>query len=158
GMVRASAGSRGLEMRTEIAADTPSWLVGDPSRLRQVLTNLVSNAVRFTERGSVSIRVAPREAPTETRAALRFEVADTGIGIEESARQRIFEAFTQADGSTTRKFGGTGLGLAICRRLVEAMGGRIGVDSEVGTGSTFRFDLDLGVASPAQLEAEEIVV
>ncbi|MEZ5066345.1 MAG: ATP-binding protein [bacterium] len=152
GMVRASAGSRGLEMATELSPESPGWLVGDPGRLRQVLTNLVSNAVRFTEEGSVRIRVTRRDDGAGDRTRLRFEVIDTGIGIDASARARIFESFTQADGSTTRRFGGTGLGLAISRRLVGAMGGRIDVDSEVGKGSTFWFDLEFAVATPEEVE------
>ena len=145
--VRAAA--KGLTLTASIAEDTPRHVRGDPTRLRQVLFNLVSNAIKFTDRGGIEIAAwrPDLDAPdvnegngaTGTGMILRFEVADTGIGMTEEQRARVFEAFIQADASTSRKYGGTGLGLAICKRLVEAMGGDIAVSSLPGRGTTFRF-------------------
>jgi two-component system sensor histidine kinase/response regulator len=129
---------KGLELVFDIPPDVPQALVGDPLRLEQILTNLISNAVKFTERGEVLVRVEWVE-DTGARVKLRFSVSDTGIGMGPEQQQRLFQAFTQADGSITRKYGGTGLGLAICKRLVEMMGGSIWVQSEPGAGSTFSF-------------------
>ncbi|MGB0582187.1 MAG: PAS domain S-box protein [Limisphaerales bacterium] len=123
-----------------IAANAPRWLVGDAVRIRQVLVNLLSNAVKFTEEGQVKVRVAALQ-DTEGMANVRFTVVDTGIGIPEDVQSRIFEAFTQADGTTTRKYGGTGLGLAISRQLVELMGGTMTMKSSPGVGSEFVFEL-----------------
>jgi CheY-like chemotaxis protein len=117
---------------------TPTDLVGDPTRLCQVLLNLVGNAIKFTESGTVSLRVAPDEN-SSVPTALRFTVSDTGIGIPGEKLDRVFERFTQADSSTTRRFGGSGLGLTISKRLVELMGGNIGAESELGKGSVFSF-------------------
>lgn len=143
-MVAARALEKGLKLSCEVAADVPNSLIGDPTRLRQVLMNLLGNAIKFTESGEVSLRVT-WEGNVEAHTALRFAVIDTGIGIPEEKQARIFERFTQADSSTTRRFGGSGLGLTISKRLVELMGGNVWVNSKVGTGSTFAFILPLQV-------------
>jgi two-component system, sensor histidine kinase and response regulator len=133
---------RGLELAALGDPGVPIGMLGDIGRIRQVLMNLVANAVKFTEHGEVVVRTRLLEH-TSTAATVRFEVTDTGIGISREAAARLFQPFTQADSSTTRKFGGTGLGLAICKGLVERMGGTIGVDSEPGQGSTFWFTVGL---------------
>ena len=137
---------RGLELAASIQADAPDALVGDPGRLRQVLVNLVGNALKFTERGEVVVR-AETAARGDDWAELHVSVRDTGIGIPPAHREAIFAAFTQADSSTTRRYGGTGLGLAITRRLVTLMGGRVWVDSEEGRGSTFHFTARFAIAA-----------
>jgi len=139
--VRAHA--RGLELAYSVAADVPDHLVGDPARLRQVVLNLVGNALKFTDWGEVILRVAA-ESAEGSEVRLHFAVSDTGCGIPAEKRRLIFDPFTQADGSVTRRHGGTGLGLTISARLVELMGGRIWVDSEVGKGSTFHFTVAFG--------------
>ena len=141
-MLAPQAHGKGLELTAFIAGDVPAVVCGDRGRVRQVVTNLVSNAVKFTHRGEVSVRVDVVERD-DAGAALRFEVADSGIGIEPSKLGTLFESFSQADTSTTRRYGGTGLGLAISRRLVRLMGGDIAVESTPGAGSRFRFTVRL---------------
>ncbi|HEV8059457.1 MAG TPA: ATP-binding protein, partial [Gemmataceae bacterium] len=140
------AHDRGLEMACHILSEVPNRLLGDPLRLRQVLLNLVGNAIKFTEEGEVVVHVRC-ESRTEKDVLLRFEVRDTGIGIPLEKQAVIFEAFAQADGSTTRKYGGTGLGLTISSQLVRKMGGRIWVDSQPGAGSSFCMELPFGLAA-----------
>jgi two-component system sensor histidine kinase RpfC len=150
-MLAPQARAKGVELMVHIAPETPFLLRGDPLHLRQVLINLIGNAIKFTERGSVELRVRP-QGEEVARARLLFEVVDTGIGISPEAQARIFESFTQADESTTRRYGGTGLGTTIARQLVELMGGTIGVRSVPGTGTTFWFELAMDkqpLAAPA---------
>ena len=130
--------SKGLELVCDIPAKVPTHLCGDPTRLRQILTNLLGNAIKFTEQGEVVVRVVDVHE-TATRVQLHFEVYDTGIGIASEVQGRLFQAFTQAERSISRRYGGTGLGLAISKQLVELMGGSIGVESEAGQGATFWF-------------------
>lgn len=138
----ARAHDKRLELAGFVEPELPSRVRGDPFRIRQVLSNLVGNAIKFTEEGEVFLRAGLSERDGDA-PVVRFEVRDTGIGISPEARSRLFESFSQADASTTRRYGGTGLGLAISRRLVEMMGGEIGVESEVGRGSTFWFTVPL---------------
>ncbi|MEP7305413.1 MAG: response regulator, partial [Acidobacteriota bacterium] len=137
------AHQKGLEVICDIDPDIPASLVGDPTRIQQVLTNLVGNAIKFTERGHVFVAVR-KDGRAADGTTLHVSVTDTGIGIPAEKHQTIFEAFRQADGSTTRRFGGTGLGLTISATLVQLMGGRLWVDSELGIGSTFHFTVPLG--------------
>jgi len=149
------AQQKGLELTCDIRPEVPEELVADPTRLRQIIINLVGNAIKFTQRGEVGLKVA-LESRTDDEVRLHFVVQDTGIGIAPQKQQLIFEAFSQADGSTARKFGGTGLGLTISKRLVEKMGGRIWVESVEGEGSAFHFTAGLGVGKspePAQATA-----
>ena len=143
---------KAVEMTSDVAADVPDALVGDARLLRQVLANLLSNAIKFTERGAIALRVR-RQEPAADAVTLRFEVADTGIGIPPDKQQVIFEEFVQADASTTRRYGGTGLGLAIVSRLVGALGGEVGLESEPGTGSTFHFTARFARGAAEAVEA-----
>jgi len=136
--------SKGIELILDVRSDVPDALVGDPYRLRQVVLNLVSNALRFTTQGEVVVRAEVSQI-NEIETLLRFTVSDTGCGIDGDKREAIFDAFTQADNSTTRRFGGTGLGLAICKQLVQLMGGWISVQSTPGSGSEFQFRARFGV-------------
>ena len=142
-----SAQKNNVALKAKVAPELPASLVGDSIRLRQVLSNLVSNGIKFTRDGSVTLALTyAATQPGDGRQRIRFAITDTGIGIDGETIDRLFRPFTQGDGSITRKYGGTGLGLAICKRLVELMGGRIGVDSQPGLGSTFWFEVDLAVA------------
>jgi len=132
------AHQRGLELTSHVSGKIPEVLIGDGARLRQIVLNLIGNAIKFTEKGEIAVRVEPESGGEET-IRLHFTVKDTGIGIPADKQSLIFEAFAQADSSTTRRFGGTGLGLAICSQLVDLMGGKIWVESELGKGSTFHF-------------------
>jgi signal transduction histidine kinase/CheY-like chemotaxis protein len=152
GLLAERASSRGNALRCQIDGDVPPHVLGDAGRLRQVLLNLVGNALKFTSEGRVAIQVS-REAGDADPPRIRFEVQDSGPGIPEEIQSRLFEEFTQADASTTRRFGGTGLGLAISKRLTELMGGEIGLRSRPGAGSTFWFTLPLPLAKSEWVEA-----
>jgi two-component system sensor histidine kinase RpfC len=141
-IVGAQAAAKGIEFVVSIMPEVPPAVRGDPHYLRQILINLAGNAVKFTERGSVSVHVSVL-SETEARARLKFSIRDTGLGIAREAQAMIFESFTQADQSTTRRFGGTGLGTTIAKQLAELMGGRIGLESAVGLGSTFWVEIEL---------------
>jgi signal transduction histidine kinase/CheY-like chemotaxis protein len=134
---------KGIELITYIDPNVPQYLMGDPVRIQQIILNLANNAVKFTHKGEVCIGVKALEI-NEQSANIRFEVRDTGIGISKENQKKLFKSFSQADTSTTRKFGGTGLGLAISKKLVEQMGGTIGVESEEGKGATFYFNIIVG--------------
>ncbi|MCP4695589.1 MAG: response regulator [Gammaproteobacteria bacterium] len=143
-----AAQDKSLALRSNVAADIPLWLKGDPLRLKQILLNLLNNAIKFTDHGEVEISVAAQgENPTE----LEFAVCDSGIGISAEQQQKLFHSFSQVDAGTTRKYGGTGLGLAISRQLAELMGGGMGVESEPGRGSTFRFSVRFERASEEEI-------
>jgi signal transduction histidine kinase/ActR/RegA family two-component response regulator len=159
-LFQARAESKGLRLRYEIAPETPAVVQGDPVRLRQILANFISNAIKFTEQGEIRVVVSPSRAYEQ---GIYLGVRDTGIGIPPDRLTAIFEPFTQADSSTTRKYGGTGLGLTICKRLAEMMGGQIGVESELGVGSTFYVDLPLPTAElpdsqTGEMESAEVLV
>ncbi len=162
--LRARASEKGLDLSSRIRPSVPEFVVADPTRLRQVLVNLVGNAIKFTERGEVQVQVE-LNSENESEVELHFAVFDTGIGIPEDKQQLIFDSFSQADGSTTRRFGGIGLGLAISSQLIGLMGGRIWVESAVGEGSTFHFvvkagraDSRLEVRAPEELEGVRVMV
>lgn len=146
-LLASEAAHKGLALAGLYPPSVPTWVVGDAGRIRQILTNLVGNAVKFTPQGEVVVRTTLVEEQADA-VVLRFEVEDTGIGIPEEAQPRLFQVFAQADGSMTRKYGGIGLGLSISHRLVSMMGGTIGVESTPGHGSTFWFTLRL---APCQL-------
>ena len=157
-MTTQSAAAKRLRVETDIAPEVRGrTLLGDPQRIAEVLLNFAGNAVKFTERGFVRLAVRlDGPATVGARLPLRFEVQDSGIGIAPEAQHRLFRDFEQADSSTTRRYGGTGLGLAICRRLAELMGGRVGVDSELGSGSTFWFSLGVEAAPEATTAAAPV--
>jgi len=146
-MFAPQAAAKGIELASLVPTNIPERVVGDPERLRQVLVNLLGNALKFTDRGTVTLRCRATRAGAE-EADFRIDVEDSGPGIDRAGRERLFEPFTQADSSTTRKHGGTGLGLTISRQLIELMGGRIGVDSEPGRGTTFHIQLAMPLAEP----------
>nr|WP_295080989.1 ATP-binding protein [uncultured Roseateles sp.] len=146
-----SAQAKGLALRIDAEAGLPAWVMSDPTRLRQILLNLLSNAIKFTEQGSVSLQLS-RQADARGLPLLRFEVSDTGVGMDADTQAKLFQRFSQGDASSSRRFGGAGLGLEISRNLARAMGGDITVTSELGRGATFTLDLNL-VESRAQLSA-----
>ena len=145
-LLSSRASDKGLELVVDIDLSVPRWIMGDVTRLRQILVNLVSNAIKFTETGEVVLSVQPG-TDNSGNPCVHFTVRDTGCGIPADRLDRLFRSFSQVDASTTRKYGGTGLGLAISKRLTELMGGRIWVESEVGTGSAFQFTIPLTAAS-----------
>ena len=144
-VVSAAVNRKGLTLSVSISESVPARLEGDQARLAQILINLIGNAVKFTEKGTIAVRVVEAVPIPDGRVRVRFEVADTGIGIAAETQARLFSSFTQADGSMSRRFGGTGLGLAISRKLVSMMGGELGVESTLGEGSTFWFTASFGV-------------
>jgi len=146
-----AASAKGVRLVYDLHPDTPRWVLGDPTRLRQIMINLVSNALKFTSTGEVRLSVRPLSAASDVDE-IEIAVSDTGLGISEAQQARLFEAFSQADTSTTRKFGGTGLGLAICKQLATTMGGDISLESRPGEGSTFRVRVALEVTGPASDE------
>ncbi len=161
------ANQKGIELIFDVHHDVPEALLGDPGRLRQILINLVGNAIKFTERGEIVVTVL-KDSESPHHASLHFSVKDSGVGVPENKQEKIFDAFSQADGSMARKYGGTGLGLTICRRLVELMDGRIWLESQPGYGSTFHFLIRLGLQDasavrpptvhPAQLRGMHVLI
>ncbi len=156
-MLTLRAQQRGLELTCDIDPEVPERVVGDLNRLRQIIINLIGNAIKFTERGQVGLRIA-LDSRTQEELRLHFVVTDTGVGIAAEKQKLIFDAFSQADGSTARKFGGTGLGLSICSRLVELMGGKIWVESTLGHGSAFHFTATMSEARMSKYGAMGNVV
>ena len=152
-IVSSAAAQKGISLASDVSDEVPTTLYGDPTRLRQILLNLLSNAIKFTESGSVKVSLRAEAATGASRIPIRFEVKDTGPGISPETQKQLFAPFIQADSSITRKFGGTGLGLAICRRLVELMGGSIGVRSTPGEGSTFHFTVCLATSALTKAKA-----
>jgi signal transduction histidine kinase/DNA-binding response OmpR family regulator len=150
------AHTKGVEVLADMPPDFPEHLIGDAARVRQILNNLVSNAVKFTDRGTVTVRVECSDT-TELSSRLRLSVTDTGIGIPDDRLDQVFEGFTQADGSTTRKYGGTGLGLTICRNLARLMGGEVGVESTLGEGSSFWLEIELNRA-PVVTQEDQVEI
>ncbi len=147
-LLGAKAGEKGLDLTGVVEDGVPEWVCGDATRLRQILVNLIGNAAKFTAKGEIAIHIALEAPPNAEGLRLRCSVRDTGIGIPSEKIGRLFQSFSQADASTTRKFGGTGLGLAISKRLAEMMGGRMWVESVYGQGSTFLFTLQLQLGEP----------
>ena len=154
-MLALRAQQKGLKLTCDIQPEVPERVTGDLSRLRQIIVNLIGNAIKFTERGEVGLSVGV-DSRTPAELLLHFVVADTGVGIALEKQKLIFDAFSQADGSTARKFGGTGLGLSICSRLVELMGGKIWVESALGRGSSFHFTAGLRAAIPVEAAEESL--
>jgi signal transduction histidine kinase len=154
GLLSAQASAKHLELAVRYSETAPERLIGDAMRIRQVLTNLVGNAIKFTERGRVDVQVECLDCSSE--ALMRISVADTGIGIAKEKLDLIFEKFTQADGSMTRRYGGTGLGLTIVKQLVELMGGSVGVESAVGKGSKFWVLLPLAMVTADEAAGVEL--
>lgn len=167
-IVAEKAANKHLELVCLVQPSVPERVLGDPGRLRQVLLNLVNNAIKFTDSGSIVVRTQVLESPDSDQglSRIRVEVLDSGIGIPADVLPRLFNSFSQADASTTRKFGGTGLGLSICKRLIEAMGGEIGVQSQVGDGACFWFELPLTVVAsterkpsfPVELQGRRVMI
>jgi polar amino acid transport system substrate-binding protein len=155
-LLASSAREKGLYLLTYLDPTIPRMMRGDPVRLRQVLLNLTSNAIKFTEEGRVVVEV--RMTPGDGSSTLHFSVKDTGVGLSSETKKMLFQPFVQADGSTTRKYGGTGLGLSISKRIVELMGGSIGVDSETGEGATFYFSVTLSAASQSDTILDSISI
>lgn len=153
-LLSSSARNKGLNLETIIAENIPPSVVGDPTRLRQVLLNLIGNGIKFTEKGGVSVRATVAQQAAD-RASIYFSVTDTGIGIAPEEHRFLFQPFSQVDNSNTRRYGGTGLGLSITKRLVKMMGGEIGIESEKNKGSTFWFQIDFNLASTMPTKSDE---
>lgn len=153
----AKALEKNIQLSCSMASGVPPLIMGDAGRLRQILVNLVSNAIKFTDRGSISIYVEQKLSADQKKLTLKFNVRDTGIGIPLEKQHRLFQSFYQLHSSFNRKYGGTGLGLAICKKLVELMGGAIAVESSEGEGSNFYFTLQINPDSKAEINVEDTV-